>query len=161
MGPICRVISGSNFFMKFWPSLLINLQDNISRMYAIIKHRLHVWYWLAHLSTVLARMVLQDFRYFRGQHFPRLGKRHSSSAWISFSSTLRSEEVISILPPSLTPSLMTRVKSTFLPANLPLQYVNVKMINCLLYFFYPTFRLLSTCRGRSWEESFHKESRFR
>ena len=97
-------------------------------MNAFIKHRLHVWYWHVHLSTVLARIVLQDFRYFRGQHFPRLGKRHSSSAWMSFSSTLRSEEVISILPPSLTPSLMTRVKSTFLPANLPLQFVNVIMI---------------------------------
>ena len=31
MGPICRVISGSNFFMKFWPSLLINLHhENVS-----------------------------------------------------------------------------------------------------------------------------------
>ena len=138
----------------------------MSRMQAIIKHRLHVWYRHFHLSTVLARIVLQDFRYFRGQHFPRLGKRHSSSAWMSFSSTLRSEEVISILPPSLTPSLMTRVKSTFLPANLPLQFVNVIMIklstvssvSCIIY---PTFRLLSTCRDRSWEEWFHKESRFR
>ena len=64
------------------------------------------------------------------------------------------------------PSLMTRVKSTFLPVNLPLQFVNVIMIklstvssvSCIIY---PTFRLLSTCRDRSWEEWFHKESRFR
>ena len=43
--------------------------------------------YLEYLKIVFVRIVLHDFRYFLGQHFPFLGKRHSISSVILSRST--------------------------------------------------------------------------
>ena len=109
MTPIFFDISGWNSLTKFLPSLLMNLQT--------VKIVMNTRRKESHLRTVLVRIELQDLRYFLGQHAPFLGKRHSSSRLISFSSMDRWRSVTSIFLP-FGPSLNCAVTSTESAENL-------------------------------------------
>ena len=72
-----------------------------------------------YLNTTLVRLALQDFRCFLGQHFPFLGKRHSSSRLMSSRSNFMSKSVTRILSPDRVPSFISITRSTLFPNILP------------------------------------------
>ena len=72
-----------------------------------------------YLNTTFVRLALQDFRCFLGQHFPFLGKRHSSSRLMSSRSNFMSKSVTRILSPDRVPNFISMTRSTLFPMSLP------------------------------------------
>ena len=102
--------------------------------------------YLEYLKIVFVRIVLHDLRYFLGQHFPFLGKRHSISSVILSRSTEMRTSV------TRTPSSSgTRSKVTFTDTS--------SALNLLHYTIKPFDDLKLPCHYHLWSPAEYPRSR--